>query len=444
MLESWLKTEQHLPKAQRRTARRLFEGLQVEGYRGAYDSVQRWVRQWKVQTLRSSSTQAFVPLVFAPGEVCQFDWSHEQVEINGVPQRVKVAHFRLAYSRQMFVAAFPRETQEMVFDAHNRAFAFFGGVPLRMVYDNLKAVVTTILSGKERRFNPRFMALANHYLFEPVACTPASGWEKGQIENQVGNIREWLFTPTPRFASFADLNEWLALRCRELAQRQHPERAQSIAEAFAVEQPALRAIVAPFEGYVEDILRVSNTCLVRVDYNRYSVPARWVGKGVSVRLSADWVRIVFEQEVIAAHPRRFGRNQLICDPWHYLPVLERKPGALRNGAPFLEWDLPAAIQAVRDRLLKQAKGDRAFVELLLMAREVGLESLQVACEVSLEGGVITGSVVMNELRRLISPQRPEALNLPEPLQLHTEPLADCARYDSLRGGTYGALISSPV
>lgn len=131
VLESWLKTEQHLPKAQRRTARRLFEGLQVEGYRGAYDSVQRWVRQWKVQTLRSSSTQAFVPLVFAPGEVCQFDWSHEQVEINGVPQRVKVAHFRLAYSRQMFVAAFPRETQEMVFDAHNRAFAFFGGVPQR-------------------------------------------------------------------------------------------------------------------------------------------------------------------------------------------------------------------------------------------------------------------------------------------------------------------------
>lgn len=158
MLESWLKTEQSLPKSQRRTAQRLFEGLQAEGYRGAYDSVQRFVKRWKAQSSRPSSSQAFVPLRFAPGEVCQFDWSHEQVEIAGMPQTVKVAHFRLTYSRQMFVAAYPRETQEMVFDAHNRAFAFFGGVPLRMVYDNLKAVVQTILSGKARQFNLRFMA----------------------------------------------------------------------------------------------------------------------------------------------------------------------------------------------------------------------------------------------------------------------------------------------
>ena len=433
VLESWLKTEQHLPRAQRRTAQRLFEGLQAEGYRGAYDSVQRFVKRWKAQSARPSSTQAFVPLHFAPGEVCQFDWSHEQVEINGAHQLIKVAHFRLAHSRQMFVAAYPRETQEMVFDAHNRAFAFFGGVPLRMVYDNLKAVVQTILSGKARVFNPRFMALANHYLFEPVACTPASGWEKGQVENQVGNIREWLFTPKPRFASLTDLNDWLALRCRELASRLHPESKRPIAEVFAEEQAALRAISAPFDGYVEEMLRVSHTCLVRVDYNRYSVPAAFAGKAVSVRRTAQQIRVVCEQEVIAAHPRRFGREQLVCDPWHYLPVLEKKPGALRNGAPFLSWDLPQPIQIVRDRLLKQPKGDRAFVELLLMARETGLESLQVACELALEAGLTTGAVVMNELRRLSAPSGPPPINLPEQLQLQTEPLADCARYDLLRG-----------
>ena len=211
-LETWLATERLLPKAQRRTARRLFEGLQVEGYRGAYDSVQRFVQRWKTAKTGPAMTQAYVPLSFAPGEVCQFDWSHEHVELNGVMQTIKVAHFRLAFSRQMFVVAYPRETQEMVFDAHNRAFAFFGGVPLRMVYDNLKAVVETILTGKERLFNRRFMVLANHYVFEPVACTPASGWEKGQIENQVSNIREWLFTPLARFASFEALNAWLATR----------------------------------------------------------------------------------------------------------------------------------------------------------------------------------------------------------------------------------------
>ena len=137
--------------------------------------------------------------------------------------------------------------------------------------------------------------------------------------------------------------------------------------------------------------------------------------------------------MIAAHPRRFGREQLVCDPWHYLPVLEKKPGALRNGAPFLSWDLPQPIQIVRDRLLKQPKGDRAFVELLLMARETGLESLQVACELALEAGLTTGAVVMNELRRLSAPSGPPPINLPEQLQLQTEPLADCARYDLLRG-----------
>ena len=432
-LEGWLHTEQRLPKPQRRSARRLFEGLQAEGYRGAYDSVQRFVRRWKASQSKGSVTQAFVPLTFCVGEACQFDWSHEQAELDGILQTVKVAHFRLAYSRQMFVCAYPRETQEMVFDAHDRAFAFFGGVPQRMIYDNLKAVVETIFTGKERRFNRRFMALANHYLFEPVACTPASGWEKGQIENQVGNIREWLFTPIVRFASLEELNVWLATRCRELAQRKHPViKERSIAALFAEEQPVLRPITAPFDGYVEHMTRVSSTCLVALDRNRYSVPAEYAGRAVSVRSTATEVRIVADGAVIGEHARCFGRDLLICNPWHYLSVLERKPGALRNGAPFREWDLPMPIQLVRDRILKQPKGDRAFVELLLMARENGLEPLQVACELVLDSNIVTASVVMNEMRRLLAPMQSPQLNVPDTLKLQTEPQADCSRYDHLR------------
>jgi transposase len=200
----------------------LFEGLQDLGYGGAYDSVQRFVKRWKTHKHGPRLTDAFVPLLFQAGDACQFDWSLEQVELGGVMQSIEVAHFRLAYSRQMFVVAYPRETQEMVLDAHNRAFAFFGGVPARLIYDNLKTVVDTVYTGKERQFNRRFLSLANHYLFEPVACTPASGWEKGQVENQVGNVREWLFTPLVRFASFSELNDWLSIRCHELAQRRHP------------------------------------------------------------------------------------------------------------------------------------------------------------------------------------------------------------------------------
>jgi len=187
-LKQWLDTESRLPKKQRRTAQRLFEGLQTEGYRGAYDSVQRYVKHWKFERKQTpAATKAFIPLAFPPGETCQFDWSEELVELGGIARKIKVGHFRLSYSRKMFVVAYPCETQEMVLDAHNRAFAFFGGVPLRMVYDNLKTVVGTVFVGKERKFNRRFLTLANHYLFEPVACTPAAGWEKGQVENQVGN-----------------------------------------------------------------------------------------------------------------------------------------------------------------------------------------------------------------------------------------------------------------
>jgi len=216
---------------------------------------------------------------------------------------------------------------------------------------------------------------------------------EGQVENQVGNIREWLFTPLARFVSFEALNEWLATRCRELALRKHPVTpARSIADCFAEEQPSLRQITATFDGYVEHMLRVSSTCLVAVDRNRYSVPAAFAGRAVSVRTTAAGVCIVADGAVVAEHARRFGRDQLICDPWHYLPILERKPGALRNGAPFQQWDLPTAIRLVRDRILKQPKGDRAFVELLMMAREFGLEPLQVACELVLDGNVITAAV----------------------------------------------------
>ena len=277
------------------------------------------------------------------------------------------------------------------------------------------------------------MTLANHYLFEPVACTPASGWEKGQVENQVGNIREWLFTPLPRFASFEALNEWLATRCRELAQRKHPTTPEhSVAACFVTEQLALRRITAPFDGYVEHMLRASSTCLVALDRNRYSVPAAFAGRAVSVRSTATQVRIVADGAVIAEHARRFGRDQLICDPWHYLPILERKPGALRNGAPFLDWDLPTSIRLVRDRILKQPKGDRVFVELLMMAREVGLDVLEVVCELVLDGAVVTASVVLNEMRRLVAPGQPIMLNVPDMLKLQLEPLADCGRYDHLR------------
>jgi hypothetical protein len=307
-----------------------------------------------------------------------------------------------------------------------------------MVYDNPKTIVDTIFAGKERQFNRRFLSLANHYLFEPVACTPESGWEKGQVENQVGNIREWLFTPTPGFQDFTNLNAWLAQRCDELAGRINPgQPSRTVADCFAEEQALLMPITAVFDAYVEHTLRAASTCLINIDRNRYSVPAQWANRVVSVRLTANFIRVVADGKEVAGHQRNFGRHQLICDPWHYLPVLEKKPGALRHGVPFQQWDLPVSIQVVRDRVLKQDKGDRAFVELLLMARSLGdsgLETLEVACDLTLQTGIIATAVVLNEMRRLTEAARPKALeNLALSIPtLRLEPQADCQRYDSLR------------
>jgi transposase len=437
-LTEWLEADSKLPKHQRRTAQRLFEGLVDEGYSGAYDSVRRFVQKWKLDNKSSPSVgQAFIPLAFQPGEVCQFDWSQETVDLGGIVQTIKVAHFRLAFSRKMFVIAYPRETQEMVMDAHNQAFTFFGGVPKQVVYDNLKTVVDTVFIGKERQFNRRFMVLANHYLFEPVACTPAAGWEKGQIENQVGNIREWLFTPRLRFITLGDLNAWLAKRCEELASRKHPSLpTQTITDCFAQEQPLLRNVTRPFAGYIEHLAKVSKLCLVRWDRNRYSVPAEWAGKVVSLRVTAHHISVVADGQTIAEHERCFGYDQLLCNPWHYLSILAKKPGALRHGVPFQDWALPKSIQQVRQKLGQQNQGDRAFVDCLLLAREHGLEALETACELVLESGMVTGSIVQNEMRRLTEPSRTKEISTCQHLQLTAEPQANYQRYDHLLGAQY--------
>ncbi len=206
------------------------------------------------------------PLVFAPGEVCQFDWSHEQVILGGFGVKIKLAHFRLCHSRKSYLRAYPRETQERVFDAHTRAFDFFEGLPQKMIYDHPKTIVSALFKGKRREFNHRFLSRMNHYLIEPIACTPAAGWEKGQVERQVGVMRQRLFVPRVRFADLDELNQWLEQRCARLGERPHPtDKSRLIDEVFAEEQPSLRPAMVAFDGYYERLARVHKTGVVHYD-----------------------------------------------------------------------------------------------------------------------------------------------------------------------------------
>ena len=369
-LDQMLAANEAKPLRARLTLIRIFEELCGLGYDGGYDAVRRYAKRWRVAH-GAATAEAFVPLSFAPGEAYQFDWSHEIVLINGVTVTVKVAHVRLCHSRMLFVRAYPRETQEMVFDAHNRAFAFFKGACTRGIYDNMKTAVETVFIGKERQFNRRFLRLCGHYLVEPTACTPAAGWEKGQVENQVGLVRERFFTPRLRVASYEELNAWLLDRCVAYARaHQHPELAdRTIWQVFEAERPKLVPIRGPFDGFNAIQASVSKTCQVRFDNNKYSVASRAVGRPVEIQAYAD--RIVIRQDgaVVGEHARRFGRGETIYDPWHYVPVLARKPGALRNGAPFKNWPLPASLERVRHKL----EGERSAELFVLNNR--GLRDL---------------------------------------------------------------------
>ena len=283
-LDGLLDANSQRPARERLTARRLFELLRAEGYPGAYDSVQRHVRDWR--RARSQQGPVFIPLWFAPGEAYQFDWSHEVVVLGGVTTTVKVAHIRLCHSRMFLVRAYPRETQEMVFDAHDHAFRLFGGMCRRGIYDNMTTAVEAVFVGKERRFNRRFLAMCSHYLVEPTACTPAAGWEKGQVENQVGNARERLFTPRLHFANYAELNAWLEARCLAQARESaHPEqRDKTVWEVFEAERASLIAYRGPFDGFREIEVAVSKSSLVRFDHNRYSVAVRAARRTAQMRV----------------------------------------------------------------------------------------------------------------------------------------------------------------
>jgi hypothetical protein len=250
----------------------------------------------------------------------------------------------------------------------------------------------------------------------------------------VGNVRERLFVPRPRFKTLADLNGWLIDECVRYAKEQaHPEhRDRTVFEVFEAERGKLIPYPGPFDAYRSTSASVSKTCLVRFDNNKYSVNAKAVGRPVDVYAYAD--RIVLRQngEIVGEHARSFGRDQIEYDPWHYVPVLARKPGALRNGAPFKNWELPASIGRVQRKLKGQKDGDRQMVSILTAVLTDGLVAVEASCAEALSEGVHSADVILNILARSSEPAAIGPVATPARLELSLPPCADCARYDGLR------------
>lgn len=429
-LQQWFEYDLKRPKRERRTAQKLYEQLLLEGYSGSYSPVCRFIK--KLKSVQASPQDAFIPLQFTEGDAMQFDWSQEVVVLGGIEQKIKVAHFRLSHSRKSFVIAYPRETQEMLLDAFVHALNFYQGVPQRVLIDNPKTMVVRIGKGKERDFHPRFLALMNHYLIQPVACTPASGWEKGQVENQVNVLRNQLFKPQLRFDDMAALNMHLLACCETLGHKLHPQlKNKAIDDVFEQERLALRPLGRAFDGYVEKTVRVSSTCLVQYDCNHYSVPSAHAKQRVSLRVYANRVVLIAQQKVIAEHKRSFNKHDYLFEPWHYVSLLEKKPGALRDGAPFLHWDLPQALITIKKRYLQRTGGDRDFVKLLLLIQTHDMETVTLACEHAIAEKTFQLSAIINLINRLTEETIEPLTDTQHYPQLQVLPEANCQRYEQL-------------
>jgi transposase len=439
-LAQWLKVEAGKSRKQRRTVRQLHADLAVLGYEGSYGRVAAFSRGWKAERMREqqgSGRGTFVPLAFQPGEAFQFDWSEDWAVLGGERTKLQVAHFKLSFSRAFIVRAYPLQTHEMLFDAHYHAFRVLGGVPRRGIYDNMRTAVDRVGRGKARRVNTRFQAMTSHYVFDAEFCNPGAGWEKGQVEKNVRDARHRLWQPTPSFPDRDALNAWLERRCVELwEQVPHGTLPGSIADAWAAEKSSLMTLTPPFDGFVEHTKRVSPTCLVHLDRNRYSVPASFANRPVSVRVYPERIVVAAEGQIVCEHPRVIERShhlpgRTVYDWRHYLAVIQRKPGALRNGAPFA--DLPEAFRRLQGHLLKRPGGDREMVEILALVLQHDEEAVLCAVELALEADLPTKTHILNLLHRLVDGKtQAAAIDAPNALVLLQEPRANVERYDALR------------
>jgi transposase len=430
-LQQALKADAQRPKHARRTAKALLIQIQAQGYQGGYSAVTDFVRAWR-ESSGKAVTKAFVPLNFEFGEAFQFDWSDEGLLVGGVFYKIQVAHLKLCASRAFWLVAYPSQGHEMLFDAHTRSFAALGGVARRGIYDNMKTAVDKVKKGKGRTVNARFAVMCAHYLFDADFCNVASGWEKGVVEKNVQDSRRriWIDAQSRKWHSFEELNAWLGERCRALwAQVRHPEYQQfSVAEMLEQERTELMPMPTVFDGYVERSAKVSSTCLVAVERNRYSVPCELAGQRVSTRLFPSRVEIATDEAIVASHTRLVNRGQISYDWQHYIALIQRKPGALRNGAPFA--DMPEPLLRLRQGLMRHDGGDKTMAQVLGCVASHGLEAVLVAVELVIESGVLSTEHVLNVLARLNAAPVPEWVE--SSLHLNERPAANTGRYDSLR------------
>jgi transposase len=419
------------PVKQRHTAKRNFERLRDEhGFAGGYTVVKDYVR-----ICRARGRETFVPLAHPPGHG-QVDFGEAVAVIGGVRQKIHFFCMDLPQSDACFVKAYPRETTEAFLDGHVSAFAFFGGVPLSLLYDNLKLAVAKICGDGKRDRTRAFTELVSHYLFADRFGRPRKGNDKGKVEGLVKYSRSNFMVPIPEAASFDDLNAMLEMRCRARQAEHAGRHAETIGERLVADTAALRALPAvPLEPCEKRSGRVSSTALVRYRCNAYSVPTRYSFQEVMVKGFVDEVVILCGGQIIARHPRSYAEGAFVADPLHYLALIEMKPNALDQAAALQNWDLPEVFQHLRHLLEARMgnKGKREFIQVLRLLEAMPKEVVTYAVTQAIHLGAIGFDAV-----KLIALARTE--RRPVRLDLAAYPHLPRLAVQTTRAADYAALV----
>jgi transposase len=403
IVEKWLKEDQLEKKKQRRTAWRMYEILHDEhGYEGSYETIAKVYREIS-RKLQTEPIEVYIPLTYDPGEAFQFDWGEVEAYIDSKLLKLNIGCVILCHSRFFYPRAYPCQKQELMLDIHRKAFEFFGGVCKRGIYDNLRTAVKRLLKGHHRNLQERFVMFSSHYLYEPQFCSPAKGNEKGRIENTIGLIRRNFFVPVPHFNTIEELNErLLSFAISYCRNREHPDiEGRTRYELYEVE----KKVLIQLPGYGFDCCNtrhavVSPCSIVFYDNNRYSVPAEYVNKGVLVKGYASEIVVSYGGIEIARHDRVYGYKQQVLNPYHYLSVLYRKPGALQNGLPFKNWHLPEVFLQYRKLLNEKYSddGDKYFARTLILLRDWPIKELTDAVGKAVRIGILGDSYILTLLR----------------------------------------------
>jgi transposase len=407
VIDAILEDDKQRPAKQRHTAKRVWERLREEHrFTGGYTIVKDYLRSSML-----AGREMFVPLTHPAGEA-QADFGEALVVIGGAECKAHYLAMDLPHSDDCFVVAFPAETTEAFLEGHVRAFAYFGGVPTRILYDNTKIAVAKILGGTERQRTRAFSELQSHYLFADKFGRPAKGNDKGKVEGLVGYARRNFMVPVPRFATWEAFNAHLEAECRKRRERKLRGHTETIAERFERDRAAFLTLPeVPYEACEKVSARVSSLALVRYRGNDYSVPTRHGHLQVLVRGYVHEVTIACGSAVIARHPRSYEREAVVYDPLHYLALLEQKTRALDQAAPLQGWQLPACFATLHRLLEARLKhGGREYVQVLRLLETFKLEELTHAIEDALELGTIGFDAVKHLLLCHIE-RRPPRLDM---------------------------------